>query len=151
VDGTVNETVKQTSSIIIIIIIITTPNQHPIEIESNRNRIGSNHTSPPGDFLFQFDSSHIIRVWYHNTSQEVQIESKRIDLELNRSWFEIGQNWYQIGIQSKSNRILIESDRIAPHLRATFYFSLIHLTILTITTTTIIIIIGGFPVKLTFS
>jgi hypothetical protein len=40
------------------------PNQHRIEIESNLNRIGSNCTSPPGDFLFQFDSSHIIKVWY---------------------------------------------------------------------------------------
>jgi hypothetical protein len=60
------------------------PNQEPIEIESNLNRIGSNRTSPPGDFLFQFDSSHIIRVWYNNTSQEVQIESNRIELEANR-------------------------------------------------------------------
>jgi hypothetical protein len=54
-----------------------------IGIKSASNRIGSNHTSPPGDFLFQFDSSHIISVWYHNTSQEVQIESKQIDLKLN--------------------------------------------------------------------
>jgi hypothetical protein len=66
------------------------PNWHPIEIESNPNRIGSNRTSPPGDFLFQFDSSHIIRVgYYNNTSQEVQIETNWIEIESNRSWIEI--------------------------------------------------------------
>jgi hypothetical protein len=44
------------------------PNRHPIEIESNANRIGSNRTSWPGDFLFQFDSSHITMVWYNNNN-----------------------------------------------------------------------------------
>jgi hypothetical protein len=66
------------------------PNQHPIEIESNLNRIWSNRTSPPGDFIYQFDWSHNITVWYNNTSQEVQIEWNRIEFESNRIWFEIG-------------------------------------------------------------
>jgi hypothetical protein len=57
------------------------PNRHPIESESNLNRIGSNRTSPPGNFLFQFDSSHIIRVWYNNTSQDVHIKSNQIEIE----------------------------------------------------------------------
>jgi hypothetical protein len=49
------------------------PNLHQIEIGSNPNQIGSNRTYLPGDFLFLLH--HIIRVWYNNTSQEVQIES----------------------------------------------------------------------------
>jgi hypothetical protein len=64
------------------------PNQHPIEIESNLNRIWSNRTSPPGDFLFQFDSSHIIKVWYkiirHRRckSNGFELNSNRIEADL---------------------------------------------------------------------
>jgi hypothetical protein len=47
------------------------------------------------------------------------IESNWIELESSRSQFENRLKWYQIPIQSNSNRILIQSDRIAPLCQVT--------------------------------
>jgi len=63
------------------------PNLHPIEIESNLNRIWSNRTSVPGDCLFLFFFIYLILlllliiIIIITTSQEVH---NRIDSNWNR-------------------------------------------------------------------